>query len=50
VEQVRDDGGCDGGVTGFSHAHQSPHQDEPPEILANNTQKSCSITVHEKYF
>ena len=34
-EEVSDEGGCDGGVTGLPDPHQAPGQEEQPESLGN---------------
>lgn len=36
-EEVSDEGGRDGGVTGFPDPHQAPSQEEQPELLGNET-------------
>lgn len=36
-EEVSDEGGCDGGVTGLPNPHQAPGQEEQPESLGNET-------------
>ena len=36
-EEVGDEGGCDGGVTGLPDPHQAPSQEEQPEPLGKET-------------
>lgn len=35
-EQVSDDGGSNGGVTGFPNTHQPPRQQQRPEMLTED--------------
>lgn len=46
-EEVSDEGGRDGGVTGLPNPHQAPGQEEQPESLGNETRGRWHPTLQQ---